>query len=629
MRNLRLSDSHAETQSLLRCLADLFPAGERWRLTLVFIASVAVALFETIGVASILPFMAVLMDPSSIDRYAVVRRLVESVGATSPRDKVFVLAALVGVALIVSSAASISALWIQQKQAARTQSRLTATLFDSFLHQPYEFHVANDAPFLQNVLYSDVSALGRLTNAALQFTSRGCVVLALILLLLTQSPSVALTALLVIGGSYYAIYRAIRGKQSLMGSRVALAHEQRHRAAQEGLAGVKELQVLGREAQAVRRFDVESTMIVDVNARSTVLGAAPRFLLEPVAFGGILAVALYLFVNAGNSAALVIPTLALYAFVGYRLLPAAQQMYACIMEARFAGPAVRKLHRVYMAILETDVRRHAATVPPSRSTLKGDLLELSRVAFTYAGSSRVALSDITLTIEHGESIGLVGRSGSGKTTLADILLGLCVPQQGDVFTPVGRLSNATVRDWRKRVGYVPQNVFLTNASIRENIALGLSPEEIDHDAVYEAACLAQATDFIDSLPNGFDTVVGERGVALSGGQRQRIGIARALFVNPELLVFDEATSALDGVTEAAVMNAIHSLRGTRTVVIIAHRLQTIQACDRLLVLSEGRLVFDGSVAAASRDSLHFRQLSTASEAMGADVERVQAGSISP
>ncbi|WP_373064762.1 ABC transporter ATP-binding protein [Gemmatimonas sp.] len=623
MRNLRLSSEQAETQSLLRCLADLFPHGERWRLTVVFIASVAVALFETIGVASILPFMAVLMDPSSIDRYAIVRRLVESVGATSPTEKVFVLGALVGAALFVSSAASVFALWIQQKQAARTQSRLTVTLFDAFLHQPYEFHVMNDASFLQNLLYHDVSAVGRLTSAALQFTSRVSVVLALIMLLLFQSPSVALTAMLVIGGSYFVIYRMIRGKQSSIGHRVSRAQDERHRAAQEGLAGVKELQVLGREAQAVTRFDTHASVIADANAKSMVLGAAPRFLLEPIAFGGILAVALYLFVESGSTAATVIPTLALYAFVGYRLLPAAQQIYASIMEARFAEPAVRKLHLVYVAVLKTDVRKNANGIEPSRSTLKGDLLELSEVGFTYANSARPALSEITLTIEHGESIGLVGRSGSGKTTLADILLGLCVPQQGDVFTPVGRLSNATVRDWRKLVGYVPQSVFLTNASVRENIALGLPLEEIDNVAVYEAARLAQATEFIESLPNGFDTVVGERGVALSGGQRQRIGIARALFVNPELLVFDEATSALDGVTEAAVMNAIHSLRGTRTVVIIAHRLQTIKACDRLLVLSEGRLVFDGSVAAAGRDSLHFRQLLTAYESSDVDSEDVK------
>ena len=235
-------------------------------------------------------------------------------------------------------------------------------------------------------------------------------------------------------------------------------------------------------------------------------------------------------------------------------------------------------------------------------------IRLQGVGFTYPTANRPALANITLTIPQNQSVGLVGRTGSGKTTLADILLGLYPAGEGAIRIDDVVLTELNARSWRKRVGYVPQHVFLTNATVSQNIALGIPPDQIDHDAVRRAAQMAQATEFIEQLPSGYDTVVGERGVKLSGGQRQRLGIARALYHNPDVLVFDEATSALDGMTEDAVMQAVQSLSSERTMILIAHRLRTIQACDRIVMLDAGRVVADGDYDTLISTSPAFQKL---------------------
>jgi ABC-type multidrug transport system fused ATPase/permease subunit len=235
------------------------------------------------------------------------------------------------------------------------------------------------------------------------------------------------------------------------------------------------------------------------------------------------------------------------------------------------------------------------------------------LSFTYPTGNRPALNDVSFSIPQNQSIGFVGRTGSGKTTLADVILGLYPPDSGAIAVDGIALSADNERAWRRRVGYVPQTVFLTNASVARNIALGIPEDEIDHDAVLRAAQMAQADEFIIQMPDGYNTIVGERGVKLSGGQRQRLGIARALYHNPDVLVFDEATSALDGMTEDAVMQAVQTLSAERTMILIAHRLRTVQACDRIIMLEAGRIVADGSYQELVEASAAFKQLAGLSD----------------
>ncbi|MES2523941.1 MAG: ABC transporter ATP-binding protein [Gemmatimonadota bacterium] len=593
------------TQSTLKQIALLVPASERMRLFVVLVSAIVVALFEALGVASIVPFMAVLMEPESIARYALLTRFTELFDAQSIQDQLVVLGAFTAATVIASNAATAAGLYVQQKFVARTRVRLTTSLFDTYLQQPLSFHAARDSASLLKVIFVDAEAAARLIGSAIQLVARGLVIVALVALLLLQNPTVALYTFGGMGGCYVAIYLLIRRRQEKLGAFVSVAATNRHRASQEGLGGVKDLLILGREQQVQSRFRSASRDVCAAQVSNVLTSSLPRFFLEPVAFGGIVIVALYMVLQDGGNASTAIPTLALYALVGYRLLPALQQVFTAAVDIQYTAPSLHALEADWRTVVTLAERKRSEDreVESARS-----IVSLRDVSFTYPGAAKPALAHVSLTIEPGESIGLVGRTGSGKTTLADIILGLHEPSSGTISIGATKLDARSVRSWRRHVGYVPQQVYLANATVTENIAFGLPTAEIDHEAVRRAARMAQAEGFVLELSSGFDTVVGERGVMLSGGQRQRLGIARALYHDPHLLVFDEATSALDGMTEDAVMDALHALSGSRTVILIAHRLRTVEACNRIVLMERGQVVAVGPYEQLLMESTEFRQM---------------------
>ncbi len=601
--------------SLVKILLTLFPSSERLRLGLVLLTSILVAFFEVVGVASILPFLAILMDPTAVDRYAWLAKMLGAFGVAEASDRILALGVLTAAVIVLSNAASAIGMWSQQWYVARTKTRISVAIFDAYLAQPLEYHTKHDAPSLLKVIYNDVEALVRFVAGCLQFVARALVIVALLLVLIAQNPSVAFWTLAVLGGSYALIYKIVRARQEALGARLSHSATSRARVAQETLGGIKELMVLGRMDAARDRFAMTTEEMSKSNASNEVVSSLPRYILEPVAFGGILAVALTLLVRQGLAASAVIPTLALFAFVGYRLLPALQTLYYSAIQVRFALPPIQNL---YSHWLEADAGAAKANLPSKSSstssinTLGALSISANSVCFRYAGAEREAIRNVSVTIEAGTTVGIVGRTGSGKTTFAELLLGLYRPTSGRIIVGSDDYESDQPGDWHLRVGYVPQHVFLSNASVAQNIAFGVETEQVDWSRVERAAEMAQAADFIRLMPDGFRTIVGERGVRLSGGQRQRLGIARALYHNPSVLVFDEATSALDGLTEDAVMKAVNSLRGERTIVLIAHRLRTVESCDRILVMDAGRVVADGTYRRLLVESPDFRALSAGS-----------------
>jgi ATP-binding cassette, subfamily B, bacterial PglK len=591
-------------------IADLFPARERALLGGVLGMSLLAALFEVVGVASILPFMSLMMDPSALDRYPFLRSAAAFSGVVGQRETLLFFGVVTVVLIAAGNAAAALNVVVQERFAARTKARVSDALFSGYVCQPYAFHVRRDAPSLIKIVINDASqVMGSIVQPALVAASRLVLTLSILGLLLLKDPLVTIAVIVVLGVAYTAVFRSIRKWQRRKGVEANERNLERQRIAQETFGGVKELQALVREGHAITQFRAATRGAAQAESTNRIMALLPRYLMESCAFGGILLTILV--VETGNrsgGAQTLVPILALYAFAGYRLLPALQQMFQSAVVIRFNLPVLRGLHRDVLAV--TGPNRTATAVlteRPSSVTFK-NAVRLEKVAFSHDGAVTPALRGIDLTIRRNESVGLVGRTGAGKTTLADLLLGLYEPSSGRLTVDGITLTGPMIRAWRRHVGYVPQHVFLANASVAQNIALGLPPEQIDHDAVRSAAHLAQADEFILSLPHGFETVVGERGVRLSGGQRQRLGIARALYHDPQMLVFDEATSALDGLTEDAVMQAIRSLQGNRTVILIAHRMRTVEACDRIVMLQAGCVAADGDYDELLASSAEFRRL---------------------
>ena len=573
-----------------RQLYVILPLASRRGLIVVVLISLLSALFETASVASILPFMAIVMDPTIISRYEWVAKFVAAVGIQSQQGAVIAAGGLTICVLALGNAVSAINLWTQTRYIARARQTLSAELFSGFLRQPYAFHVQRDTASLSRVLGSDVeSALGGFLASLLGVVAKGLSGIVLISFIVLVDPLVALGTVVLLGGGYMFIYRLIRVRQSRLGAKMVESSVALGRATLEGFAGIKELRVLGREFSSTTAYNGALETLVKTQASNLLAAALPRYVIEVMAYAGIVAVTLAFVLKGEGTTA--VPSLALYALAGNRLVPIFQQFFASAITIKYHTEAVVSLTADLVLVRQTPALNSEAT--DSRPLAFQHTLELSDVIFTYPSAQKTALQSVSLSIDKNQSIGFVGRTGAGKTTLADLILGLYSPDSGQISVDGIVLSASNERAWRKRVGYVPQSVFLTNASIAQNIALGVAQEEIDHQAVLRAAQMAQADEFISQLPTGYDTVVGERGVKLSGGQRQRLGIARALYHQPDVLVFDEATSALDGMTEDAVMEAVQRLSKQCTMILIAHRLRTIQACDRIIMLDAGQVVADG------------------------------------
>jgi ATP-binding cassette, subfamily B, bacterial PglK len=340
------------------------------------------------------------------------------------------------------------------------------------------------------------------------------------------------------------------------------------------------------------------------NTINAVISELPGYALETVAFGGILVIVLYI-LGTQDDIGQAVAVMSLYALAGYRLMPALQQVFAGFAKARFFTAALDHLHSELVEEI-----RPAPLVPVSDDeTLKFERdISLDRVSFSYPESDEVTVLDVSLRIDKNSTVGMAGSTGSGKTTLVDLLLGLHEPQQGSLQVDGVRLDHTNMSAWRKRLGYVPQHIYLLDDTLVRNIAFGVRDEDIDLAAVGRAARIAHLHDFVNSLPDGYATIVGERGVRLSGGQRQRIGIAPALYHDPDVLVLDEATSALDGITEDAVIQAIRELSRQKTIILVAHRLVTLRDCDAIYLFDRGTLVASGTHGELMEKNVEFRAM---------------------
>jgi ATP-binding cassette, subfamily B, bacterial PglK len=597
-----------------RKLYDLLSTSERRRFLLLLAMIMVMGLAEMVSVASVLPFFAVLANPDVIETNEYLNATYTWLGFTDPHAFLIFLGVAVFCVVVFGLLFSTLTQYMIYRFTAMRGYSISSRILSSYMKRPYVWFLGQNSGDLGASVLNEVNqVVSSAMMPAMRMLSQTVVAVFLIGLLLAVRPVAAIVTGLVLGGSYTLIYLGVRGYLNRIGTDRVTANKERFRVVGEAMGGIKDVKFLGLENGYMRRFEQAAKRMAVAQAGNQVTGELPRNILKAIAFGGMLFFVLFLLSTDEDGLVGALPVLGLYAFAALRLFPAFQQIYAGMTALRFSRPVLDKLHG--------DMEHHIATLKTGRSASGRrkdaeplrlrESLDFEDVHYAYPGTELSALSGLSLSIPARTTVGVIGGTGAGKTTAIDLILGLLRPQTGAIRVDGVLLDEANLRAWQDTVGYVPQHIFLADASISANIAFGRDAAAVDHAAVERAARIAELHDFVVSdLPEGYDTMVGERGVRLSGGQRQRIGIARALYHDPDVLVLDEATSALDNLTERAVMDAVHNLGHAKTIIMIAHRLSTVRDCDTIFMLERGRLIASGRYEELLDTSKKFRALAT-------------------
>lgn len=595
--------------TLFQKIIDLLTPRERRQALLLAPVVVLMALAEVAGVASVAPFLALMSDPELARTNGLLATLYTASGVQSDRAFLLIVGAGVLVLLVLSNVVLAGGVWALSAFGSMRNHSISKRLLAGYMHQPYEFFLRhNSATVANNVLQEVTQVVNGIIVPGLQAVAKLIASIAVLGFLIAIDPVLAALTGTLLGGTYFLVYLVSRRYLTQIGRQRVKANRDRHRTVNEAMGGIKEVKLLSRETEMLQRFHAPSLEFARAQSRSRVIGSVPRYALEAVAFGSIIAIVLVQLAS-GRAVNEVVPVLGLYAFAGYRLLPALQQVFTAVTQIRYSAGALDEVHNLFKAsqpVVEPSrtPRDRAATQPlPFQKSLV-----LEDITFKYASAPEPVLTELSLVIAAKSSVAFVGPTGAGKSTLVDIILGLLEPGSGTIRVDGQPISRDNLQRWQKLIGYVPQQIFLTDDTIARNIALGVPEAEIDFEAVQRAAKMAQIDSFIAGLPQGFHTKVGEQGARISGGQRQRIGIARALYHDPEVLILDEATSALDSGTERALFDAISSLTGMKTLIMIAHRLSTVRACDKIFLLVNGQLEAQGSFESLLANSALFRGL---------------------
>ena len=567
------------------------PYGRR-KLVIVTGFSFAQGLFQVFGVTSIFPFLALAADPARLRNSQFGTKFLE---LFPPMDdaRLLVFAAIFAIVmLLLANGVNLAAEFVRTRYAHQFGHWLRVRLLRQIASRPYtDFLQVNTGVLVKKVLGDVTGYTTGVLLPLLDSLARIATIVLLVATLFLVHPQIAIAASLGLSLFYVAVFNILGGYRTRISQGLKEAFRGTYTEVQQLLGGIKPVKVHRAEETFIARFATHSARNARLQAWTAILGNGPRYLIEPLAFGGLVGVVL-VYAAHGQDLIAILPNLGVMALAGYRLLPALQLLYGQITQLTTQRHTLEEVFDEFLAA-ENAAGKDAESADgrltaPERLRWE-QAVTLENLTFQYPGAEKPVIDRLSLTIPKNSSLGIVGTTGCGKSTVVDLILGLHVPSSGRILIDDTPLGPHNRRDWRGGIGYVPQEIFLIDDSVAANIAFGLPKETIDPAALERAAAAAQIIDFIrDEMPNGWDTLVGERGVRLSGGQRQRIGLARALYHQPDLLVLDEATSALDSETEDGVMQAIASLSGQITMLVIAHRLHTVEVCDHRLDLTQLR-----------------------------------------
>jgi ATP-binding cassette subfamily C protein len=577
-------------RTLLRDARELIGKDDKSRWILVVLVAVLASAAEAMGAVMIYVLLRIVNDPTTGLDVPVVGNLKEQFPDTAQNTLIGVVIAAIGVFFLLRAAVAILQARLQNRTANETGAELSRRLLIGYLQLPWSFHlVRNSSESIRNATTSVTEVVTCVLLPIVMLLAEGLVVAAMVTVMLVIAPLATLSAVLLLAPLVFLLLRLVQPRLLRAGQGTQAAHKDSLQAIQQTLGGLREIKVLGREEWFEQEFtDIRKQMARALVSRA-ILAEVPRIAIETTL---LLLIVLFLgtTILTGGAAQDSITVLGLFAYAALRVMPGLNRAVSQINTLRYGGPALSAVVEDLRIVEAIESKRQSVDPLPFERTVA-----LEGVSFRYAGADQDALSDIDLAIRRGESIGVIGPTGSGKSTLVDVLLGLLTPTAGRVAVDGRDIAQAPAA-WQRNLGVVPQSVFLIDDTVRRNVALGVADADIDEAALAEALSLAQLDEVIAGLPDGLDTRLGEMGIRLSGGQRQRVAIARALYIRPSVLLFDEGTSALDSETEAEFVEALTRLRGERTILTVAHRLSTVAACDRVVLVRAGRIADIGTLA---------------------------------
>jgi ATP-binding cassette, subfamily B, bacterial PglK len=580
---------------------DLVAREQPGRWAAVVAAAVAASGYEMVGALLVALLVGLIADPSG----EMALPLIGDIRGWFPAldDTTFLVgtAVVLGVFFVSRMLVQLAFNYIAHGMSQYAGARVATRLAEGYLRLPYAFHLhRNSAELVRNAHQTVNELTHQCFLPVIQVIAEGVVVLGLVVVMVVVAPEATALAVLIVGGAALLLLKVVQPRLKRLGARAQEMRKRTLGTLQQSLHGVRDIKILGGEAHFGGVFRRDRARLARSLHIKGAVAEMPRHVIETALIGFILLLFGFSLVT-GTATDELLSVLGLFAYVGLRTLPSLQKIVGGLNNIRFAGPAMDHVHRDMRLIDETQRPTDGAELTFDES------LSLEQVSFVYPQTDHPAIADIDVTIRPGEVVGICGPTGGGKTTLTDLIAGILPPTRGRVAVD-GTDIQAAIPAWFGKLGVVPQMVFLTDDTLARNIALGVPDDEIDEEALWEAVRLAQLEDFVASLPDGLDSDVGERGVRVSGGQRQRVAIARALYRRPEVLIFDEGTSALDSATEAVLMSSLERLRGTHTILLVAHRLATVKNCDTILYLDQGRIAGAGTFDELCDASPGFREL---------------------
>ncbi len=576
----------------IRQALHLIGRGQRTRWLLLLVLSVANSLLEVVAAALVYVLLGLVADPSGTVDMPLIGDIRSIFGDTGEKTMLLTLVGVMIGFFLLRAIFSMVSEYIMARVINNAAARLSTKLVRGYLSLPYSFHLQrNSSELIRNGHQAVLEVVGSVFGPLVRSTSEIVMAIGILILLVLVSPLGTAIAIVVVGGSTVILLFFVQPRLKRLGATAHAMHKDTLKSLQQSFQGVRDIKVLGREEYFSEAYGRSNRRLARMSYLSQTLNQLPRLVIETSLVWFILIFFAFT-VARGSETEGVLSLLGLFGYAGLRLQPSLQKIVAGFNSIKFSTARTDDVHRDLRLIEDYFAESESAGGALSFKHEIG----MDGVSFSYEGTDSPALADVNLTIRRGEQIGICGPTGGGKSTLVDLLAGLLSPSAGRV-TVDGKDIAGKTRAWQRNLGTVPQMVFLIDDSLRRNIALGIPDSEIDEVAVGDAVRLAQLETYIEALPEGLDTVVGERGVRISGGERQRIAIARALYNRPQVLIFDEGTSALDNATEQELMNSLRHLRGAHTILLVAHRLSTVRDADRVIFVENGRVAgidtFDG------------------------------------